>query len=143
MVHQNGTPIWRLHTIIDCSEHPRGGAPLLRTDWLPMKARKFRYDVAYAQTTVCTPTTCKAMPNVRLFWWESVWPPVSRETETTKESSMKTKTESRKCIRVVLSIKLRLIVMSTNLENRERERRRKKKVGRQASEAQRDKELER
>ena len=39
--------------------------------------------------------------------------------------------------------KLRLIVMSTNLEYREGGRQRKEKVGRQASEAQREKELER
>ena len=67
------------------------------------------------------------MPNVRLFWRESVWPPASCEAETTKES-IKTKTESGKyfCIRVVESIKFRLIVMSTNLENRERERQRKR-----------------
>ena len=45
---------------------------------------------------------------------------------------------------VVLSIKVRLIVISTNLENRERERQRKKeKVRRQASDAQQEKELER
>jgi len=37
---------------------------------------------------------------------------------------------------------LRLIVMSTNLEYREGGRQRKEKVGRQASEAQREKELE-
>ena len=95
--------------------------------------------------TVRTPTTCKPMPNVRLFWRESVWPPASCEAETTKES-IQTKTESGKCccIRVVLSIKLRLIVMTTNLEYREKERQRKEKVlGRQASEAQREKELER
>ena len=61
-----------------------------------MNTRKFGYDVAYARTTVRTPTTCKPMPNVRLFWRESVWPPASCEAETTKES-IKTKTESGKC----------------------------------------------
>ena len=67
------------------------------------------------------------MPNVRLFWRESVWPPASCEAETTKES-VKTKTGSGKCfcIRVVLSIKLGLIVMSTNLRYREKERQRKR-----------------
>ena len=39
--------------------------------------------------------------------------------------------------------KLRLIVMSTNLEYREGGRQRKEKVGRQATEAQREKELDR
>ena len=77
------------------------------------------------RTTVPTPTTCKPMPNVRLFWRESVWPPASCEADTTKESI-----KSRKCfcIRVFffLSIKLRLIVMSTNLEYRERERQRRR-----------------
>ena len=38
--------------------------------------------------------------------------------------------------------KLRLIVMSTNLEYREGGRQRKEKVGREACEAQREKELE-
>ena len=106
-----------------------------------MKARKFGYDVAYARTTVRAPTTCKPMPNVRLFWRESVWPPASCEADTTKES-IKTRTESGKCfcIRVFFSsIKLRLIVMSTNLEYRERERHRKRESRRQASEAQREK----
>ena len=69
------------------------------------------------------------MPNVRLFWRESVWPLASCESETTKES-IKTKVESGKgfCIRVFffLSIKLRLTVMSSNLEYRERERQRKR-----------------
>ena len=67
------------------------------------------------------------MPNVRLFWRESLWPPASCEAETTKES-IKTKTESGKCfcILVVLSIKLRLTVMFTNLEYREKERQRKR-----------------
>ena len=89
-----------------------------------MKARKLGYDVAYARTTVRTPTTCKPMPNVRLFWQESLRPPACCEAEPTKES-IKTKTESGNCfcIRVVLSIKLRLIVMSTNLNYRERESR--------------------
>ena len=43
------------------------------------------------------------------------------------------------CIRVVQSIKLRLIVMPTNFENRARERQRKGESRRQASEAQREK----
>ena len=63
------------------------------------------------------------MPNVSLFW-----PPGSCEADTTKES-IKTTTESGKCfcIRVFfLSIKLRLIVMSTIMEYRERERQRKR-----------------
>ena len=56
----------------------------------------------------------------------------SCEAETTKDS-IKTKTESGKyfCIRVVLSINLRLIVMSTNLEYRERERPRKRATSRE------------
>ena len=61
---------------------------------------------------------------------ESVWPPASCEADTTKES-IKTRTESGKCfcIRVFFSsIKLRLIVMSTNLEYRERERQRQREI---------------
>ena len=79
------------------------------------------------------------MPNVRLFWRESVWPPASCEADTTKES-INTKTESGKCSCIrgffFLSIKLRLIVMSTNLEYRKRERQRKREIratGRQSS----------
>ena len=77
------------------------------------------------------------MPNVRLFWIENVWPPASRKAETTKES-VKMRTEGGKCfcIRVVLSIKLRLIVMSTNLRYREKERQRKREsraTGQQSS----------
>ena len=54
---------------------------------------------------------------------------------------MKTKTESGNCfcIRVVYSIKLGLIVMSTSLEYTARERQRKRESRRQASEAQREK----
>ena len=64
----------------------------------------------------------------------------NRKAETKKES-IKTKTESENCfcISVVQSIKLRYIVMSTNLEYRARERQRKRESGRQASEAQREK----
>ena len=40
-----------------------------------------------------TSTSCKPMPNVRLFLRESVWPPASFEAETTKEST-KTKAEN-------------------------------------------------
>ena len=63
-----------------------------------------------------------------------------KPAETTKES-IKTKTESGNCfcIRVVESIKLRLIVMSTNLEYRERKRQIQRESRRQASEAQREK----
>ena len=43
------------------------------------------------------------------------------------------------CIRVVQSIKLRLIVMPTNFEYRARERKRKRESRRQASEEQREK----
>ena len=52
-----------------------------------------------------------------------------------------TKTESGNCFCIlgVYSIKLRLIVMSTNLEYRARERQRKRESRRQASEAQREK----
>ena len=58
---------------------------------------------------------------------------------------MKTKTEGGNCfcIRVVKSIKLRLIVISTNLKYRARERQRKIESTRQASEAQREKERQR
>ena len=59
---------------------------------------------------------------------------------------IKTKTESGNyfCIRIVLSIKLRLIFMSTNLEYREIERQsRKRKCRGQASEAQGEKERQR
>ena len=67
------------------------------------------------RATVRTPTACKPMPNVRLFWRESVWPPASCEADTTIKESIKTRTESRKffCICVVFfccsffSIKLR------------------------------------
>ena len=58
------------------------------------------------------------------------------KAEATKES-IKTKLKSGNCfcIRVFLSIKLRLIVMSTNLEYRARERQRKreKEAGRRNS----------
>ena len=60
--------------------------------------------------------------------------------DPTKES-IKTKPKSGNCfcIRVFKSIKLRLIVMSTNLEYRAGERQRKRERRRQASEAQREK----
>ena len=76
------------------------------------------------------------MSNVRLFWRER--PPAFCEANTTKES-IKTKTGSV----YPCCTKLRLIVMSTNLEYREGGRQRKEKVGRQASKAQGEKELER
>ena len=65
---------------------------------------------------------------------------MSCKAETTKKS-IKTKTESGNCFCIlgVYSIKLRLIVMSTNLEYRARERQRKRESRRQASEAQREK----
>ena len=47
------------------------------------------------------------------------------------------------CIRVVQSIKLRLIVMSTNFEYRAKERQRKRESRREASEAQREKKRQR
>ena len=77
-------------------------SPIAKIHWQPRKARKFDYDVAYARTTVRTLITCKPMPNVRLFWRESVWPAESCLDETTKES-IKMKTVSGKCfcIRVV------------------------------------------
>ena len=54
---------------------------------------------------------------------------------------MKRKMESGNClcIRVFLSITLRLIVMSTNLEYRARETQKKREIRQQASEAQREK----
>ena len=108
-----------------------------------MKARKFGYDVAYARLSVHT-SSCKPLLNVSLFWRESERQPTSCEAETTKES-IKTKTESGKffCIRVVLRIKLRLIVLSTNLEYREIERQRKRESRATPSEAEQEKELER
>ena len=73
-----------------------------------------------------------------------MWPPASCEADTTKES-IKTKTESGNCfcIRVALSINLRLIVMSTNLEYREIERQGEKESRATGHEAQREKELKR
>ena len=61
------------------------------------------------------------------------------------KSQYRRKTESGNCfcIRVVYSIKLRLIVMSTILEYRERERQRKREIRREASEAEREKERQR
>ena len=66
---------------------------------------------------------------LEFIWREIAWPPASCEAETTEEL-IKTKTESGNClcIRVFLSIKLRLIAMSTNFEYRERETQRKEKV---------------
>ena len=61
-------------------------SPIAKINWKPMKARKFGYDVAYACPPVRTHTSCNSMPNVRLFWRESVWPPASCEAETTEES---------------------------------------------------------
>ena len=77
------------------------------------------------------------MPNVKLFWRESVWPPASCEADTTKGVN---KDEKCFCIRGFFlffggfffnaytgaDYWLRLIVMSTNLEYRERERQRKR-----------------
>ena len=57
-----------------------------------------------------------------------MWPPASCEADTTKES-IKTRTESGNPLYPCFffcSVKLRLIVMSTNLEYRERERQRKR-----------------
>ena len=84
------------------------------------------------------------MPNVRLFWQESVWPPASCEAETTKES-IKTKTESGNCFCILLSKVLSLDLWSCpQIWKIEKEKdREKEKVRRQASEAQREKELER
>ena len=61
-------------------------SPIAKINWKPMKARKFGYDVACACPPVRTHTSCNSMPNVRLCWRESVWPPASCEAETTKES---------------------------------------------------------
>ena len=61
-------------------------SPIAKINWKPMKTRKFGYDVAYACPPVRTHTSCNSMPDVRLFWRESVWPPASCEAETTKES---------------------------------------------------------
>ena len=52
---------------------------------------------------------------------------------------MKTESGNCFCIRVAYSIRIRLIVMSTNLEYRARRRLRKRESRRQASEAQREK----
>ena len=84
--------------------------------------------LGFRWSTVCTPSSCKAMSNVRLsIWRESVWPSASCEAKATKES-IKTKTEKGNCfcIRVFYSIKLTFIAMPTNLEYRERERQRKR-----------------
>ena len=88
-----------------------------KTNWKPMEAIKFGYDVAYVRTTVRTPTTCKLMLNVRLSVWRGSVP-ASCEANTNKES-IKTKMLSK-------SIKLKLIVMPQNLEYRERERQKKR-----------------
>ena len=84
------------------------------------------------------------MPNVRLFWRKSVWTPASCEAETTKES-IKTKTESGNCFCILLCKVLSLDQLSCPQmwkieEEKDRE---KEKVRRQASEAQREKELDR
>ena len=73
-------------------------------------------------------TTCKPMSNVRLsVWRESVWPPASYEAKATKESILKRrKRKGKMFLCVVWSIKLRLIVMPTNLEYRERRRKTEK-----------------
>ena len=89
-------------------------------------------------------TTCNPMSNVRLsVWRESVWLPASYEAKATKESILKRR-KRKMFLCVVWYIKLRLIVMPTiwNIE-KGGERWRKQKVGRQASKAQRGKELER
>ena len=45
-----------------------------KTNWKPIETRKSGYDVTYDGTpTTCTPTKCKPMSNVRLFWGESVF----------------------------------------------------------------------
>ena len=59
-----------------------------------MKARKFGHDVAYARPSVHT--SCKRMPDVRLFWRESVWLPAYCEAETTKESGIGQKLAGRR-----------------------------------------------
>ena len=73
-------------------------SPIAKINWKPMKARKFGYDVAYACPPVRTHTSCNSMPNVRLFWRESVWPPASCEAETTKESVPSEILLKKKCI---------------------------------------------
>ena len=114
----------------------------LVTTW-PYTERPFVRTTVYRKITQ---STSMANPNAnsRLFWREIAQPPVSCKVETTKES-IKTKTKKTKksgncfCIRVVYSIKLWWIVMTTNLEYRARERQRKRESRRQASEAQREK----
>ena len=72
-----------------------------------------------------------------------IWPPASCEAETTKES-IKTKTESGKCfcIRVVKSVKSRLILSCPQIWNIEKEKdREKEKIVGQVSEDQREREL--
>ena len=45
-----------------------------KTNWKPMETRKSGYDVAYTGApTARTPTKCKPMSNVGLFWGESVF----------------------------------------------------------------------
>ena len=88
------------------------------------------------------------MPNVKLFWREGVWPPASCEAHTTKEVN---KDEKCSCIRVFFfffNIKLTQEPITgfnklscPQIWNIEKEKdREKEKVGRQASEAQREKE---
>ena len=61
------------------------------------------------------------------------------EAETKELIKIKTEGRNGFCIRVILSIKLRLTVMSKSSEYRERERQRKRERRRQASEAKREK----
>ena len=57
-------------------------APWVRQVGDPCKKENFGYDLAYARTpTVRTPTTCKPMSNVRLFWRESVHPRFVKQTQ--------------------------------------------------------------
>ena len=80
------------------------------------------------RTTLRTPTKCKLMPVSGYFGGKGYGHlRLVKQRQLLKES-IKTKTESGKCfcIRVVLSIKLKLIVMSTNLEYRDNERQRKR-----------------
>ena len=59
---------------------------------------------------------------------EIALPPAPCEAETTEESiKMKTESGNCFCIGVVQSIRLRLIVISTNLEYKERQRKRERR----------------
>ena len=44
-----------------------------KTNWKPMKVRKFGYDIMYAWTTIHTSTICKPMFVRLTVWWKIAW----------------------------------------------------------------------